>query len=195
MNTPTVVTERLILRKFTENDINAIYKIFSDAQVNTFLPWFTLKSLQDAEVFYKTRYADTYILPSAYNYAVCLKTNDLPIGYINVNMKDGYDLGYGLRKEYWRQGLITEAGKAVIGQLKKDGIPYVTATHDINNSRSGAVMKRLGMRYKYTYVEQWQPKNLSVTFRMYQLNLDGNEDRVYNKYWDAASVRFIETNI
>ncbi len=31
MNTPTVVTERLILRKFTENDINAIYKIFSDA--------------------------------------------------------------------------------------------------------------------------------------------------------------------
>ena len=110
-------------------------------------------------------------------------------------MKDGYDLGYGLRKEYWRQGLITEAGKAVIGQLKKDGIPYVTATHDINNSRSGAVMKRLGMRYKYTYVEQWQPKNLSVTFRMYQLNLDGNEDRVYNKYWDASSVRFIETDI
>ncbi len=135
------------------------------------------------------------ILPSAYNYAVCLKTNDLPIGYINADMKDGYDLGYGLRKEYWRQGLITEAGKAVIGQLKQDGIPYVTATHDVNNSRSGAVMKRLGMRYKYTYVEQWQPKNLSVTFRMYQLNLDGNEDRVYNKYWDAASVRFIETDI
>ena len=29
-------------------------------------------------------------------------------------------------------------------------------------------------------------------FRMYQLNLDGREDRVYKKYWDNAAVRFIE---
>ena len=27
---------------------------------------------------------------------------------------------------------------------------------------------------------------------MYQLNLDGREDRVYTKYWDNAAVRFIE---
>ena len=35
------------------------------------------------------------------------------------------------------------------------------------------------MKYQYSYEEQWQPKNFLVTFRMYQLNLDGNTDRVY----------------
>ena len=59
----------------------------------------------------------------------------------------------------------------VIDQLKKDEIPYITATHDINNPRSGEVMKKLGMKYQYSYKEQWQPKDILVTFRMYQLNL------------------------
>lgn len=35
-------------------------------------------------------------------------------------------------------------------------------------------MKQLGMKYQYSYEEQWQPKNLLVTFRMYQLNFAGN---------------------
>ena len=93
------------------------------------------------------------------------------------------------------KGIVTEAGKAIIGQLKKDGIPYITATHDINNPRSGEVMKRLGMHYQYSYEEQWQPKDIPVTFRMYQLNLHGKDERVYKEYWDKYPVHFIETGI
>lgn len=117
------------------------------------------------------------------------------MGYVNVSTEDSYDFGYGLKKEFWHQGIITEAGRAIIGQLKKDGIPYITATHDIHNPRSGEVMKRLGMKYQYSYKEKWQPKNFFVIFRMYQLNLDGNEDRVYWKYWDISPVHFKETDI
>ncbi len=40
-------------------------------------------------------------------------------------------------------------------------------------------MRNVGMKYQYSYEEQWQPKDLLVTFRMYQLNLDGNLERVY----------------
>lgn len=53
-------------------------------------------------------------------------------------------------------------------------------------------MRRLGMRYRYSYKEQWQPKNFPVTFRMYQLNFDGRDQNVYRKYWDLSAVRFIE---
>ena len=104
-------------------------------------------------------------------------------------------MGYGLCKEFWHQGIITEASRAVIDQLKKDEIPYITATHDINNPRSGEVMKKLGMKYQYSYKEQWQPKDILVTFRMYQLNLDEHKDRVYKKYWNNSNVHFVETNI
>jgi len=56
-------------------------------------------------------------------------------------------------------------------------------------------MKKLGMRYCYSYEKQWQPKNFSVIFRMYQLNLDGEAERVYWKYWDVATVRFVEEHM
>lgn len=194
MNTPQLKTERLILRKFTENDIGALYLILKDEAVNIFLPWFPLKSIDEARAFFAERYAADYAKPQAYAYAICLKEDDYPIGYINVGMDDSHDLGYGLRKEFWHRGIVTEAGKAVTAQVKRDGLPYITATHDINNPRSGGVMKNIGMKYQYTYEEQWQPKNLLVTFRMYQLNFDENSS-VYNKYWNNSSVHFIETGI
>ena len=35
---PTLTSERLILRPFDENDLQAIYDIYSDEEVNTYLP-------------------------------------------------------------------------------------------------------------------------------------------------------------
>lgn len=194
LNTSTIKTQRLILRKFTENDIEALYSILKDKKVNTFLPWFPLQSIDEAKKFFEERYTPIYKQPHGYRYAICLKGDNIPIGYVNVSMDDSYDLGYGLRKEFWHKGIVTEACKAVVERLKQDGIPYITATHDVNNPRSGNVMKRLGMRYQYSYEEQWQPKNILVTFRMYQLNLDGQNERIYQKYWDEATVRFQETS-
>lgn len=194
-NTPTLETERLILRKFTKDDIEALFEIYKDEEVNTYLPWFPLKSLKEAENFFYERYTKAYELDKGYKYAICLKTDNKPIGYVNVSIDDNHDLGYGLRKDFWHKGIVTEASKAVLEQVKKDGFLYVTATHDVKNPRSGAVMKQLGMSYKYSYEEQWQPKDILVTFRMYQLNFDGQVDRVYKKYWDNSEVHFIENNI
>ena len=194
-NTPILVTERLILRKFTENDMEALLSIYGNEEVNTYLPWFPLKSLKEAEAFYNEKYAEVYKHHRGYSYAICLKTDNLPIGYIKVGMDQSHDLGYGLRKEFWHQGIVTEAGKAVLVQVNKDGLSYVTATHDVKNPRSGEVMKKLGMNYQYSYEEQWQPKNILVTFRMYQINLDGQYDRVYSEYWDKYEVHFIEKDL
>lgn len=56
-------------------------------------------------------------------------------------------------------------------------------------------MKHLSMSYQYSYEEQWQPKDIPVIFRMYQLNFDGQNNRVYKNYWDNSTVRFIETEV
>lgn len=34
-----------------------------------------------------------------------------------------------------------------------------------------------------------------MTFRMYQLNLDGNEERTYTEYWDKSQDRFVEKDV
>lgn len=192
MNTPTLETERLVLRKFTELDIEALYQILSNEEVNRFLPWYPAKSIEETKEFYEEGYASKYAQPQAYAYAICLKEDNYPIGYIEVGMEEAHGLGYGLRKEFWHRGIVTEAGKAVIEQVKKDGLPYITATHDRNNPRSGGVMRNLGMKYQYSYEEQWQPKNFPVIFRMYQLNFNDNIDFVYKKYWNDSDNHFVE---
>lgn len=192
MNTPALETGRLMLRKFMERDMEALFLILKDEEVNQFLPWYPVKSMEETEIFFDKRFASKYAQPQGYAYAICLKENNFPIGYINVDMEEHHDFGYGLRKEFWHKGIATEAGKAVVGQVKKDGLPYITATHDRNNPRSGNVMQKLGLTYRYSYEEQWQPKNFPVIFRMYQLNFDGNDDFVYQKYWDESGNHFVE---
>lgn len=66
-------------------------------------------------------------------------------------MEEPHDLGYGLRKEFWHKGIATEAGKAVVELVRKDGVPYITATHDRNNPKSGNVMRKVGMKYWNMY--------------------------------------------
>ncbi|MBC6162349.1 GNAT family N-acetyltransferase [Listeria booriae] len=194
-NTPPLQTNRLTLRKFTQSDLPALLNIHSDKEVNKFLPMFPLKNHTDAKIYWENQYAAAYKQKQAYQYAICLKEDNIPIGYINISMNDSYDLGYGLTKAFWHQGIVTEAGKAILEQAKKDGIPFVTATHDRNNPRSGGVMIQLGMHYQYSYKEQWQPKDQLVTFRMYQLNLADQASPVYKKYWDDSAVHFIEADV
>ena len=192
MNTPLLETERLILRKFAENDTEALFLILKDKEVNKFLPWYPVKNFEESKIFYEERFASKYAQAQAYAYAICLKGDNFPIGYIKVDMEDHHDFGYGLRKEFWHMGIATEAGKAVVEQVRKDGLPYITATHDINNPRSGNVMKACGMKYCYTYEEQWQPKDFPVLFRMCQLNFNESDDFVYKKYWNMYDNHFVE---
>lgn len=172
--------------------MESLFLIFKDKEVNKFLPWFPPASIEEAVKFYEERYASKYTQPQGYAYAICLKIDNSPIGYVNVGVEEPYDFGYGLRKEFWHKGIVTQAAIAVVEQVKKDGLPYITATHDRNNPRSGSVMQKVGMKYCYSYEEQWQPKDFPVIFRMYQLNFDKPDGFVCKKYWDASSNHFIE---
>ncbi|NIG54382.1 GNAT family N-acetyltransferase [Chitinophaga sp. Cy-1792] len=194
-NTPTIHTERLILRRFTENDVVAFRDLMNDPAVNTFIPVFPFETLTAAQDYLREYYLKTYDAPLGFRYAICLKENDTPIGYVNVSPDDSHDFGYALQQSWWHKGIVTEAAKAVVEAIRKSGIPYLTATHDVSNPRSGNVMKNLGMKYCYSYEEQWQPKNKLVIFRMYQLNLDENSDFVYQQYWLKYPHHFVEENV
>lgn len=171
-------TKRLILRPFEARDLPALTAILADEAANRFLPWFPVRSEAEARTFYESRWAR----PEGAALAVCLKADDVPVGYVTLGMEPPYDLGYGLREPFWHMGIVSEAAQARLEQARRDGIPYVTATHDAENPRSGAVMRRIGMRYAYSYREQWQPKDVPVIFRMYQINLDGAPRAPYAGY-------------
>lgn len=194
-NTPVLQTERLILRKFTKSDLAAYFDIMSDEEANTYLPWFTARTMEEAAALLHKNCLDAYREPSAYRYAICLKEDNVPIGYCGVSGTESHDIGYGLRTDFWHRGIITEAVSAMVERIKSAGYPYITATHDVNNPRSGQVMKKLGMTYRYSYVERCQPKDILVTFRMYQLNFTGDPEYTYMEYWNRYENHFIEQNV
>ncbi|MGX8835362.1 GNAT family N-acetyltransferase [Amedibacillus sp. YH-ame6] len=179
----TLYSERLIVREFEQRDVEAFFELMKDEEVNTFLPWYPFTTIKEAQ-----SKLDMYLQDeNGYHYAICLKEENKVIGYVNVSGDDSHDFGYGLHKAYWHKGIVSEACTLVLEELKKNGVPYISATHDRKNPRSGEVMKHLGMKYEYSYEELWQPKNILVTFRMYQLNFQ-DDIPVYSKYWDTSSV-------
>ena len=143
LNTPAIETERLLLRRFRPEDIPALFSIYGDREVNTYLPWRPLASCQEAERLFENEYAVAYREPRGYRYAVCLKADDIPIGYVHVDPEGARDLGYALSRAFWHQGIAVEATRAAAAQAKRDGLPFITATHDVNNPRSGSVMRAL----------------------------------------------------
>lgn len=170
MHIQALETDRLLLRPFTADDADAVFSILSDGEANTFLPWFPVTTRAEAEEHLWERYLTPAEKGEALHWAICLKTDKLPLGYIHVDLAEPHDFGYGLRHEFWHQGIVTEASLAALREIKTYGLPFITATHDVNNPRSGTVMQKLGMAYRYSYREQWQPKDIPVTFRMYQLD-------------------------
>ena len=184
-----LASPRLILRKFAPQDLDALFALLRDERVNAFLPWFPAKCREDAERFYQAQRENPDF------FAICRREQPDPIGYIKVSNDESHDLGYALRREFWHQGIATEAGRTLLEYLRTRQIPFLTATHDVNNPRSGGVMQSLGMRYCYSYEEIWQPKNFPVIFRLYQLDLDGQHHLDYDKYWNQFPKHFVETDI
>lgn len=183
MNTPPIETPRLLLRRAHHKDIPGLFEIYKDPEVMKFVPVFPAADLHDMERIYEEKWAPCYEVDVGYQYVICEKSTGDIIGYIHIDTEgEALDLGYGLRRDWWRQGVATEAVRALLRRAKADGLPFVTATHDRENPHSGYVMAAVGLRYQYSYHEQWMPKNIPVVFRLYQLNLDGDTSRVFTGY-------------
>ena len=195
-DTPVLETERLLLRPFTEDDLPAVFAIFSDREVNRFLPWFPVRTMEEAESFFQERYAAAYRDRSAWKFAICLKRDDIPIGYVTLSGDDSHDLGYGLRRESWDMGNRHRgrAGGDPAGGRRRPALPH-------RHSRPGEPPQRQGdgpaghVLPVLLSGSSGNPKIIPVIFRLYQLDLDGQRERTYRKYWDQSAVHFVEKEI
>lgn len=165
------------MRKFELRDADELFRILSDEEVNRFLPWFPHKTREETLRFLQDSVFADYDKAIAYRYAVVLRSESRVIGYLSflgIDEKErSGDIGYGLLREYWGKGIMTEAVKALLFRLKADGFRYATAMHDVQNPASGRVMQKCGMRYVRTYPEFWQPKGIWVNFNLYRIDLNG----------------------
>ena len=153
--TETIETQRLILRRFTADDAEAMFSNWaSDSEVSKYLSWQAHSSPEETASLL-AEWAAMYGSDSFYKWALVLKESGEPVGDITgFNISDeaaSVEIGYCLGRDYWHMGLTSEALEAVIGFFfDRVGMERVEARHDPQNPRSGLVMKRCGMKYEGT---------------------------------------------
>jgi len=146
-------TQRLVLRRFEINDAAALYTNWaSSADTVTFMRMPPHQSADDTRAFVQS-IIDNYEKTDTYRWAIVLKENNEPIGFIGLTVLSEYDetgdFGYSVGKAYWNYGYTTEALAAVLRYgLEKAGFNRLEAYHSIRNMASGRVMQKCGLTYE-----------------------------------------------
>lgn len=156
LGTKVLETERLILRPFSPMDAEAMFRNWaSDPEVTKYLTWPTHKDAQ-ATRWVLTDWENSYEKRDFYQWAITVKKlGDDPIGCISVvASRDDIgmvQIGYCIGREYWHQGITSEALREVIRFFFDEvGVSRIEGRHDPRNPHSGAVMKKCGMHYEGT---------------------------------------------
>ena len=119
--TKTIETNRLLLRKFCAEDINAAYMNWtSDERVTEFLRWPTHTSMEITEKVIKDWIKESE-KADFYQWAIVLKDINEPIGTISVVDKNDdlniLHIGYCIGSKWWHKGITSEAFSAIIPYL------------------------------------------------------------------------------
>lgn len=155
IGTQPLATRRLVLRRFTVEDTEAMYRNWaSDPEATRYLTWPCHPS-PEATTALLEDWVRQYEDGSVFSWAIQSKETGEPIGSIAVvkleERVDAAEIGYCLGRAFWGQGLMTEALRAVMAFLFDKGeIRRITARHDARNPASGRVMQKAGMRYEGT---------------------------------------------
>ncbi|MDX2166186.1 MAG: GNAT family N-acetyltransferase [Deltaproteobacteria bacterium] len=143
-------TARLSMRPYRNDDLDALHGLWTDAAVRRWL-W-------DDQVIDRATAAaaiqesiDCTATHGFGHWAVSLHEDETVIGFCGLRLTDGgpeVELLYGLHPRLWGRGLASEGAAAWLrAGFEQFGRQRIWALTDAPNTRSEAVMQRLGMRF------------------------------------------------
>ena len=155
IGTQKLETERLILRKFKEDDAVDMFKNWaSDSEVTKYLTWSAHSTVEVSRQI-TDLWVSEYCNMEHYQWAIELKEIGEVIGSIGLvnidNDNENCEIGYCMGKAFWGKGIMTEAFSEIINFLFKEiGFERLGARHDVDNPASGRVMEKSGLKYEGT---------------------------------------------
>ena len=153
METPTLETNRLVLRPVTLEDAPAIQKYFNNWNIVRYLPATVPWPYPDngAEVHLRNKVLPQVVSGEALNWAIVSKEGPKEaIGIIGFRFKEqpGGNRGFWLAEPFWGRGYMTEAITAVQDYLFFElGIERFVVTNSNANEGSRRVKEKTGARY------------------------------------------------
>lgn len=161
--TEIIETERLILRRFTYDDIPDMLEYWINDPLVQKLYSEPVYSTKEEVYDLLTKYITSYENHDYYRWAIINKENNKCIGqiaYFLVDTKNHFgEIEYCISRKFQRQGLGTESAKAVIKYgFNNINFHKVQICHKEGNLASQGVIKKCGFKFEgtlrdYFYVE------------------------------------------
>ncbi|MCA1737454.1 MAG: GNAT family N-acetyltransferase [Actinobacteria bacterium] len=134
---PTRETDRLILRKMTLEDAEAVFTYASDPEVTRYVLWETHRSLEDSRAFLELAISK-YKSGGEPDWGIVYKGNHRFVGACGiVSWEPDHaraELGYALSRGYWGRGFMVEAVRAMISfgfeRMGLNRLAYLAAVSD-----------------------------------------------------------------
>ena len=155
-------TERLVLRRFTEADVDNLFDLDSDPDVMRFLTGGRPTSRDVIRNETLPRFLHYYERFAGFGFwAVIEKSNGQFLGWFEFRPPEGsgpdnIELGYRLRKSAWGKGYATEGSRALIRKgFIELGVRRVVASTMTVNIASRRVMEKAGLTLERTFHQEW----------------------------------------
>ncbi|MCI9438711.1 MAG: GNAT family N-acetyltransferase [Lachnospiraceae bacterium] len=145
-------TERLILREWRLEDAEDLYEYAGNPEVGPMAGW-TPHSDRAYSLEVLKRYRESGDI-----WAVALRETGKVIGQLRMYPDENRGkyvakyISYALSADYWGQGLMTEAVKAVIRYAfeEEEGIDLLSVFHSPDNARTRRVIEKCGFTFEIT---------------------------------------------
>lgn len=149
----TLETERLILRKWNEDDYLDLFEYACDNRVGPNAGWPVHKTVEESRSVIKS------FIENDDTYAIVLKSENKVIGGIGMHnrtpdeaLKDlkQREIGYVLNPKYWGNGYVPEAVKILIKYgFEEMNLDLIWCGHYDFNIKSKRVIEKCGFNHKF----------------------------------------------
>jgi RimJ/RimL family protein N-acetyltransferase len=155
-------TERLVLRRFTEDDVDNLVELDNDPEVMRFINGGRPTPRDEVENLLLPAFLARYGRSAGYGFwAAVEKSSGRFLGWFHLRPvedahPDDVELGYRLRRSAWGKGYATEGSRALIQMgFAELGARRVFATTMVVNVASRRVMEKAGLRFVRTFHQPW----------------------------------------
>ena len=145
-------TKRLVLRQWYMTDADDLFAYAQNPLVGPAAGWRPHQFRKDSEELIQRVFQHEY-----FHWALVIPGNGKVIGGINLTTDSKRtnphtrNLGYSMNPDYWGNGYMTEAAKAVISfGFESLNVSLISVYHYPENVRSKRVIEKCGFKYEGT---------------------------------------------
>ena len=162
ITTEHIATARLVLRRPTPADLDAVFAYASDPAVAKYMGWRRHETHHATRAFLEMR-GDEWDKRGTGTFLV--EKDGEVIGSTGLHTYDDAPAatGYIIARPHWGHGYATEATRAMVELARARGYPRVEAGCHPDNAASVRVLEKCGLVYEATLAKHMMFPNLSGT--------------------------------